>query len=269
MTFESPQLQVSEILAAFKEFDIVMLDNDFRSPDRLRWREIYATMFEALSGISIESTIQTILKEVKMNSANPEAFEEAAGQIAFTQCLQRVMSGCGYKDISLKDIIHPGPKGVRRISSVFVNRSRHDTRVIGFIEETAERAACREKAQAKDIYGNPVCRSTFLFIHCLGKSRLDSLQKSSLSGRDKSKRGDRIYNTKALDPGDLERIVKYIKSFTEDNGLALPGRVPGYHRTGLKLLPSQFTKIKIWRSYKAVCEETDPERGRKVVTSRT
>ncbi|GFS11086.1 hypothetical protein ElyMa_004826600 [Elysia marginata] len=90
--------------------------------------------------------------------------------------------------------------------------------------------------------------SSGVVVHNLGKTRLDSFQKSSLSERDKSKRGGRVYNTKALDPGDLERIVKYIKNFTEDNGLALPGRVPGYHR---KLLPSQFTKIKIWRSYMA------------------
>lgn len=140
MAFMSPQLPVSEILAAFKEYDIIMSENDFRSPDPLRWREIYSLMFEALSGISIETAIQTILKEIKMNSTSPEAFEEAAGQIAFTQCLQRVMSGCGYKDFSLKDVLSPSPKGVRRISSVFVNRSRHDTLLINFIEETAEKA---------------------------------------------------------------------------------------------------------------------------------
>ncbi|RUS90811.1 hypothetical protein EGW08_001430 [Elysia chlorotica] len=140
MNYESPQLLVSEIITAFKEYDIDISENDFRAPDPRRWREIYAVMYEALTGIPIESTIQTLLKEVKMNSSNPEAFEEAADQIAFTQCLQRVLSGCGYKKFSLKDVLHPGPKTVRRISSVFVNRSRHDTRVIGFFEETADRA---------------------------------------------------------------------------------------------------------------------------------
>ncbi|GFR68339.1 hypothetical protein ElyMa_005606100 [Elysia marginata] len=118
-----------------------------------------------------------------------------------------------------------------------------------FTKHKRESTSVKRKPKQRTylIHGNSVCRPA-LFIHCLGNSRLVSPQKIGLSGRDKSKRGGRVYNTKALDPLDLERIVKYVKSFKEDNGLALPGPVPGHHKTGLKQLPSEFTKIKIWRS---------------------
>ena len=107
-----------------------------------------------------------------------------------------------------------------------------------------------------------ICVCVCFFLRCLALHEgfnltgLENATKSSLSGRDKGKLGGRVYNTKSLTPDDQERIVKFIKSFAEDNGLALPGRIPWYHRTGLKLLPSQYTKTSVWKSYQAVCQES-------------
>ncbi|GFN80986.1 hypothetical protein PoB_000749200 [Plakobranchus ocellatus] len=106
------------------------------------------------------------------------------------------------------------------------------------------------------IGGNHVCRSAFLFILCLGKGRLDLIQKMSLDGKAKGKRGGRDRNNKVCTAEETEKMVTFIKSFAEDHGLALPGRVPGYYRAGLKLLLSHWTKVKIWAQYKDASEKT-------------
>ena len=58
---------------------------------------------------------------------------------------------------------------------------------------------------------------------------------------------------------DIKKVVKYLTNHAEDNAILLPGRIPGYHRTDLKLLPSNTTKLGIWESYSSSIQE-----GRKV-----
>ena len=45
--------------------------------------------------------------------------------------------------------------------------------------------------------------------------------------------------------------------YAEQNALLLPGRVPGYSRTDLKLLPSSTSKRGIWRVYSAASENSN------------
>ena len=40
---------------------------------------------------------------------------------------------------------------------------------------------------------------------------------------------------------------------TEDKALLLPGRVPGFKRIDVKLLPSSMTKSRLWKSYQGAC----------------
>lgn len=53
----------------------------------------------------------------------------------------------------------------------------------------------------------------------------------------------------ALTAEDTERIVKFLQAYTEDHGLVLPGRIPGYKQNDIKLLPSSNTKQAIWKQY--------------------
>ena len=39
-------------------------------------------------------------------------------------------------------------------------------------------------------------------------------------------------------------------NYSEDHGILLPGRIPGYNRMDLKLLPSSTTKLSIWELYR-------------------
>lgn len=47
----------------------------------------------------------------------------------------------------------------------------------------------------------------------------------------------------------VERIIKSIMNVAEDQALLLPGRVPGFKRIDVKLLPSSLTKCKLWKMY--------------------
>ena len=53
----------------------------------------------------------------------------------------------------------------------------------------------------------------------------------------------------ALSVRDEERVVGFIDNYVEEHGILLPGRIPGYNRTDLKLLPSSITKLAMFESY--------------------
>ncbi len=65
----------------------------------------------------------------------------------------------------------------------------------------------------------------------------------------------------AFSVNDVKAVVQYLTNHAEDNAILLPGRIPGYHRSDLKLLPSNTTKLAIWESYGLNIEMTG---GRKV-----
>ena len=44
-------------------------------------------------------------------------------------------------------------------------------------------------------------------------------------------------------------MVVFIQNFAEDHAILLPGRIPGYNRFDLQLLPSNTSKLSIWESY--------------------
>lgn len=65
----------------------------------------------------------------------------------------------------------------------------------------------------------------------------------------------------ALSFSSVEYVVRFLHTYTEQNGLLLPGRVPGYSRTDIKLLPSSISKRGIWRVYKSAAEGDDQVQG--------
>lgn len=57
---------------------------------------------------------------------------------------------------------------------------------------------------------------------------------------------------KVLTFEDVTRVVQYITNYAEANALVLPGRVPGFKRDDIKLLPSSETRASIWRTYHSI-----------------
>ena len=110
--------------------------------------------------------------------------------------------------------------------------------------ESRHQATTRKKAYTRHSHqGRPICPVMFRFLHGIGTKRLKNLAKSV------SEHGvvPRVHgNTNRLPRHTLslktvEHVVRFLISFTEVHGLLLPGRVPGYSRDDIKLLPSSMT----------------------------
>ena len=58
-------------------------------------------------------------------------------------------------------------------------------------------------------------------------------------------------NRKALVLSDVQPVVQFITNYADTNALVLPGRIPGYKKGDIKLLPSSHTKKLVYDTYKA------------------
>ncbi|BFZ18015.1 hypothetical protein BsWGS_21054 [Bradybaena similaris] len=125
MSYEPPILPISELLDCFRESNIVASERDFSDPDPRKWHEIYSKIFEMLTFQPIEQVVQSLFKLERMQTSYPDLFEEGFAQMAFTMCLQSVLSRFGFPGFCIKDIIQPTPKRVHKISSIFLNAVRH------------------------------------------------------------------------------------------------------------------------------------------------
>ena len=96
--------------------------------------------------------------------------------------------------------------------------------------------------------GQRVCRKT---LHTISEKRLKNL-KSSLTRNGLSPRthgNTRRLPANTISYADTQRVVQYITTYAETHAILLPGRIPGYKRTDLQLLPSSTTKRNVWLSY--------------------
>jgi hypothetical protein len=64
------------------------------------------------------------------------------------------------------------------------------------------------------------------------------------------KTGGRLNNKKALTHDTIVKVYKYLENYAETHSLALPGRVPGFRKDNLRLLPSSHTKTHVFNQYK-------------------
>ena len=63
-----------------------------------------------------------------------------------------------------------------------------------------------------------------------------------------------------LSLSSTEFVVRFALNYAEQHTLLLPGRVPGYSRSDIKLLPSSVSKQAIWKVYKTAAT-SDSIRG--------
>ena len=93
--------------------------------------------------------------------------------------------------------------------------------------------------------GHQVCAATFAFLLGVGpKYKLQALKKhyaeNGLTIREHKNK--RRLPPKALTYQDQTALVQFLQNYAEDNAILLPGRIPGYKRDDLKLLPSSCNK---------------------------
>ena len=101
-----------------------------------------------------------------------------------------------------------------------------------------------------------VCLWTFLFLHATGKDQYANIRAScSENGIVPRVHGNtRRLPVKSLTFDDVSRVVSFIRNYAEDHAVLLPGRIPGYKRSDLQLLPCSTTKSRVWKLYTNACE---------------
>ncbi len=100
-------------------------------------------------------------------------------------------------------------------------------------------------------HGKTICHTTFRFLHCIGKTRLENLmlhiQNHGISPRLHGNLKRLPHN--ALSFVCVENVIRFLVNYAATNAILLPGRIPGYRSTDIKLLPSSVSKSGIWKLY--------------------
>ena len=115
--------------------------------------------------------------------------------------------------------------------------------------------------------GQRIRQTMFLHLHHISRKWLRTL----LQHYKKKGIAPRVHgNTKCLPPNTtpfntIKEIVRFILNLAQEQALVLPGRIPGYHRTDIQLLPSSTTKLGIWSKYCETCMDS----GRNPVSHKT
>ena len=65
----------------------------------------------------------------------------------------------------------------------------------------------------------------------------------------------------ALSLSDIQFVVTFISNYAEEHAILLPGRIPGYKRDDVKLLPSSTTKKAVWNQYHTAAESASDVRA--------
>lgn len=99
----------------------------------------------------------------------------------------------------------------------------------------------------------------FLVLHGIGIKRFRNLQQHfkehGISARIHGNRGRLPARTCSFDA--IQGVTSFLDNYAEEHAVALPGRVPGFKRTDIKLLPSSSTKASIHRVYEQSASSSD------------
>ena len=92
--------------------------------------------------------------------------------------------------------------------------------------------------------GRQLCRKTYNFLHGVGKHRVPAIKNSYINdGLTPRVHGNsKATPHNALSFKHISNLVKFIQNYSEQNAILLPGRIPGYKRDDIKLLPSSESK---------------------------
>jgi len=90
-----------------------------------------------------------------------------------------------------------------------------------------------------------VCKKTFIFLYGIGKDRLRLVKEhyiaNGLETRVHGNRKRMPHNYQS--PEAINNVIKFLQNYAEENAILLPGRIPGYKRDDIKLLPSSRSKM--------------------------
>ena len=97
---------------------------------------------------------------------------------------------------------------------------------------------------------NEICKKTFVFLYGIGKDRLRSVKEHYLNDGLET----RVHGNKKRLPHNyisieaINNVVRFLQNYAEENAILLPGRIPGYKRDDIKLLPSSCSKAMSYKN---------------------
>ena len=162
---------------------------------------------------------------------------------------------------------------ISRMQCAELSKAELDLVILGqiaaLLKDTTQTGAHRPSAERQRTtmvfhhHGVPICRETFLKLHSIGKiwcTKLHNGYKSDLvnyRARPFQEREGKLSRfglttrvhgncrrkpKHALAIEELKSLVTFLNNYAEKNAILLPGRIPGYKRDTIQLLPSSTTK---------------------------
>lgn len=113
-----------------------------------------------------------------------------------------------------------------------------------------KRATDRVRSFSKFQFGgHRICLKTFCFLHAISRWKFNEIKTCWLENglRPRQRPNVSPHNTTSLT--DVKLLMKFVMQYAENHAILLPGRVPGYKRDDIQLLPSSTTKREVWELY--------------------
>ena len=178
-----------------------------------------------------------------------------------------ILSGCGCSKGLGKPCCQQFPDDYIRtyhLNCIELTHSELDMIILGqlaacvnssSVVSTVNRHAEREREKSHKSFthqGKPICNKMFRFLHGIGEKRLKSFEENGITPRIHSNVKRRLKH--ALSYTSTQFVVRFIFNYAEQHALLLPGRIPGYRRSDIQLLPSSVSKRSIWKVYQAAAQ---------------
>ena len=141
-----------------------------------------------------------------------------------------------------------------------LSRDEMDMVVMGQLRALCQSDSLTQKTKAKNTErtrtatlfrfgGHRICQKMFLFLHAMSNTRFEAIKWSWRENglRPRVRATVHPHNTTKL--SDIKNVVRFILQYAEDIAILLPGRILGYKRDDLQLLPSSTTKREVWEMY--------------------
>ena len=92
--------------------------------------------------------------------------------------------------------------------------------------------------------GYTICRDMFTFLHGISKHRVQNIKTNfSENGLIPRTYGNSLRQShNALSFRTILNVLNFLQNYAEQHGILLPGRIPGFKRDDVKVLPSSDSK---------------------------
>ena len=102
----------------------------------------------------------------------------------------------------------------------------------------------------------PMCKKMFLQVYGISDRRFRSLKEhyDTFGIYPRTHGNKKRLPSNTLPYSTVADIKAFMSNYVEENGVLLPGRIPGYKNDDIKLLSSCESKMGVWRCYNKSCE---------------